>query len=279
MKKGTDHSVPARKLVPHCPASAVDKAVCRLFHCVLTHYSKMDVLMPLSAYIVEDQQRMTRARNYFAWQARLILPELGRRVLEIGCGIGNFTRLLADREAVIAIDSEPACIDLLKSNWPNAHPAIQAFAIDVESEDVLALARFHPDSCLFLNVLEHIEDDRGTLRRIASILPPQGRIVILAPASGSLYGPIDRHLGHYRRYSRASLRDLARGAGVRIRKMHHVNVLGFFGWWINAHILRRTAQSESQIELFDRLVPILSRFESIVTPPFGQSLFAVFEKP
>jgi len=235
--------------------------------------------MSPSAYTVEDQQRMTRARNYFAWQARLILPEVGRRVLEIGCGIGNFTRLLADREAVIAIDSEPACIDLLKSATPPGAAAIHAFSIDAASDGILSLARFHPDSCLFLNVLEHIEDDHGTLRRIASILPPQGRIVILAPACASLYGPIDRNLGHHRRYTRASLRRLARGAGLHIRKMRYVNTLGFFGWWINAHILRRTAQSESQIELFDRLVPVLSRIESIVPPPFGQSLFAVFEKP
>jgi 2-polyprenyl-3-methyl-5-hydroxy-6-metoxy-1,4-benzoquinol methylase len=237
----------------------------------------MDVAMPAlnAAYTVEDQQRMTRARNYFAWQARLILPELGRRVLEIGCGIGNFTHLLIDREAVIAVDSEPACIDQLKSRCPGAH----AFAIDASSDSILDLGRFRPDSCLLLNVLEHIEDDRATILRIASILPPRGRIVILAPASPSLYGPIDHNLGHHRRYSRASLENLARHAGLEIRKIRHVNALGFFGWWINAHILRRTAQSESQIELFDRLVPLLSRIESIAPPPFGQSLFAVFEKP
>jgi 2-polyprenyl-3-methyl-5-hydroxy-6-metoxy-1,4-benzoquinol methylase len=236
----------------------------------------MDVAMPAlnAAYTVEDQQRMTRARNYFAWQARLILPELGRRVLEIGCGIGNFTHLLRDRETVIAVDCEPACIDLVKSRCPNA----QALALDASTDSILDLARFAPDSCLLLNVLEHIEDDRATLKRIASILPPRGRVVILAPASPSLYGPIDHNLGHYRRYSRASLTALARHAGLEIRKMHHVNAAGFFGWWINAHLLRRAAQSESQIGVFDRLVPMFSRIEAIAPPPFGQSLFAVFEK-
>jgi 2-polyprenyl-3-methyl-5-hydroxy-6-metoxy-1,4-benzoquinol methylase len=228
-----------------------------------------------STYIVEDQQRMSRARNYFAWQARMILPELGRRVLEIGCGIGNFTELLADREAVVAVDSEPGCIELLKSRCPNAH----AFALDAGSESLLDLARFHPDSCVLLNVLEHIDDDAGTLRRIASILPSRGRIVLLAPAFPSLYGPIDRNLGHHRRYSRGTIRQLARAAGLDIRKLRYVNAIGFFGWWTNAHLLRRAAQSESQIQWFDRLVPIISRLESMAPPPFGQSLFAVFEKP
>ena len=49
-----------------------------------------------TGYKIRDQQRMQRARNYFEWQARLACPQLGRRVLEIGCGMGNFTRHLLD---------------------------------------------------------------------------------------------------------------------------------------------------------------------------------------
>lgn len=236
--------------------------------------------MSAPSYTVADQQRMTRAKNYFAWQARLVLPELGRRVLEIGCGIGNFTELLAarctnDAEAVIAIDASADCIALLKSRCPQVH----AFALDASSDALLDVARFNPDSCVLLNVLEHIEDDRAALARIASILPSRGVIAMLAPAFPSLYGPIDRNLGHHRRYSRETIAQVARATGLRIRKIRYVNALGFFGWWTNAHLLKREAQSESQIEWFDRLVPLISRLEAAIPPPFGQSFFAVFEKP
>ena len=62
--------------------------------------------------------------------------------------------------------------------------------------------------------------------------------------------------------------------------LHYVNAAGFFGWWINAHVLRRGAQSAAQIRFFDRcIVPWLSRVEGIAPPPFGQSLFAVLRKP
>jgi SAM-dependent methyltransferase len=234
----------------------------------------MDVAMKaLASYTVEDQRRMTRAKNYFAWLARLALPELGRRVVEVGCGIGNFTELLLDRDAVIAIDESAECIAMVERRCPRAH----ALQMDAGSEAVLELARFEPDSCVILNVLEHIEDDAGTLRRLASILPEGGRIVLLVPAFAALFGPIDRNLGHYRRYSRRSLTTLAGEAGLLIRKMHYVNALGFFGWWVNARVLKREAQSERQIEVFDRLTPVLARLESI-PPPFGQSLFAVLEK-
>lgn len=232
-----------------------------------------------SRYILEDQERMTRARNYFAWQRRLVTRELGRRVVEVGCGLGNFTEVLLDREVVVAVDAEPACVKRLKERYPNRNNLL-AFTCDAGSPAFAHLAAFHPDSCVCLNVLEHIRDDAGALRAMASVLTTGGVMVLLVPAFPALYGPIDRNLGHFRRYSQRSLVRLAEAAGLHVRKAHYMNFLGFFGWWANAHILRREAQSEGQIDVFDRyLVPIVSRLEDWVRPPFGQSLFVVLEKP
>ena len=222
---------------------------------------------------------MSRAENYFAWQSRLVTRELGRRVVEVGCGLGNFTGMLLDREAVIAVDSEPDCIQRLTERYPNRNN-LHAFACDAGSAAFSDLARFHPDCCVCLNALEHIQDDRQALHGMASSLSPGGAIVLLVPAFPALYGPIDRNLGHYRRYSRSSIGRLADATGLRIRKAHYMNTLGFFGWWMNSHIFKRGAQSERQIETFDRyLVPLLSRLEGLARPPFGQSLFVVLEKP
>jgi hypothetical protein len=100
----------------------------------------------------------------------------------------------------------------------------------------------------------------------------------LLPAFESLYGPIDRNLGHFRRYSKRAWGKLAESVGFRVRHSRYFNSLGFLGWWVNARILRRERQSESQIELFDRfLVPVLSRLERMIEPPFGQSIFSVLE--
>ncbi|HLM98992.1 MAG TPA: class I SAM-dependent methyltransferase [Bryobacteraceae bacterium] len=232
-----------------------------------------------SRYILEDQERMARARNYFAWQRQLVTRELGRRVVEVGCGLGNFTEMLLDRELVIAVDAEPGCTARLKQRYPDRNNLL-VFTCDAGSPAFTHLAAFQPDSCVCLNVLEHIRDDAGALRSMASLLTPGGVIVLLVPAFQALYGPIDRNLGHRRRYSRRSLVQMAETAGLRVRKAHYMNFLGFFGWWTNAHLLRREAQSEGQIGIFDRyLVPILSRLEDWARPPFGQSLFVVLEKP
>ena len=234
---------------------------------------------PDARYTVADQERMTRARRYFAWQSRLAGRELGRRVVEIGCGLGNFTETLLDRQLVVALDAEPACIERLLERYPG-RANLRAIACEVPGPSFAELRRFQPDSCVCLNVLEHIAEDAAALRAMAAILPRGGRIVLLVPAFPALYGPIDRDLGHHRRYRRGSLRRVAETAGLEVKKLHYLNSAGFFAWWANSHIFRRHEQSPRQIAFFDNVVvPLMSRAEDLVRPPFGQSLFAVLERP
>ena len=221
---------------------------------------------------------MRQAKNYFAWQARLVKREIGRRVVEVGCGIGNFTELLLDRDLVLALDVEPRCVELLRARFPGQNN-LHAFIGDGASTTLGNLAHFRPDSCVCINVLEHIDRDGDALKGMSSVLMPGGVVVLFVPAFQSLYGPIDRNLGHHHRYNRTSILRLAEAAGLGVEKIRYVNTMGFFGWWVNAHVLRRVTQSEAQIRFFDRyVVPILSPLEEWITPPFGQSLFAVLRK-
>jgi SAM-dependent methyltransferase len=232
----------------------------------------------VTSYTLEDQERMTRAENYFAWQYRLVMRELGQRVIEIGCGIGNFTRLMLDREAVVGVDIEADCVLRHKQRFPD-QANVTAMACDVNAPEFAELKTFGADSCVCLNVLEHVEHDLEALRRMADVLTPGGVVILLIPAFPSLYGPIDELLGHYRRYTRASVSRLAAEAGLSVKTAFYLNAIGFFGWWTNSHILKRHAQSAAQIEFFDRyVVPIASRVENLVHPPFGQSMFIVLEK-
>jgi len=233
----------------------------------------------LGAWKIEDLARMSRARNYFAWQSRLVSREIGRRVVEVGCGVGNFTGMLLDRDVVIAVDPDAECLRRVRERFPN-QPNLHTVQADASDEAFLEVAGFRPDACVCLNVLEHIEDDEQAARNMASVIAPGGAVVLLLPAFPALYGPIDRNLGHHRRYRRRDAARLAGAAGLRVRRARYMNAIGFFGWWMNARVLRRDTQSAAQIDLFDQaLVPLMSRLERIAAPPFGQSLFAVLEKP
>jgi SAM-dependent methyltransferase len=221
---------------------------------------------------------MSRATRYFAWQARTAKQHLGRRVIETGCGTGNFTRHLTDRELVVSMDVVEECVERVRTSFAG-HPNMQFRHLDVQDPEFLRLKSLRPDTIVCLNVLEHVRDERLALEHMHHVLVPGGRAVFLLPAFESLYGPIDRNLGHFRRYSKRSWRMLAESAGFRVAELRYFNLLGFFGWWVNARVLRKEAQSESQIEVFERVaVPLMSRIEKWIEPPAGQSIFTVLEK-
>ena len=230
-------------------------------------------------YTLLDQHLMSRATHYFEWQARTAKQHLGRRVIETGCGTGNFTRHLTDRELVVSMDVVEECVERARARFAG-HSNMEFRHLDVQDPEFLRLKALRPDTVVCLNVLEHVRDESLALKHMHQALIPGGRAVFLLPAFESLYGPIDRNLGHFRRYSKRAWRTLAESAGFRVTELHYFNLLGFFGWWTNARILRREKQSESQIEVFDRIaVPVMSRIEKWFGPPVGQSIFTVLEKP
>jgi SAM-dependent methyltransferase len=221
---------------------------------------------------------MKSARRYFQWQYRLAEAQLGRRVLEVGCGLGNFTQLLCTRDLVVAIDVESQCVEALAQRLAG-HGNVIARRMDVADPAFVELRRHDPDSIACLNVLEHVADDRQALMHMHSVLPTGGKVVLIVPAFECLYGPVDKNLGHYRRYSRRALAHLAQSAGFQPIIIRYMNFAGFFAWWINAHLLRKTRQSERQIAIFDSLiVPVQSRLERLIGPPCGQSIFAVLAR-
>lgn len=234
---------------------------------------------PSVSLLLDDQTRMAAARNYFAWQYRLTARDLGQRVVEVGCGAGNFTGFLLDRGSVIAVDTEPECVRRLRQRYPD-QPNLHVETCGPPDAAFLELRRFEADSCVCLNVIEHIGRDVEALAAMASILQPGGKIILLAPAFEALYGDIDYQLGHYRRYSKRSLSAAAHAAGLDIVRARYLNLPGFFGWWANSRVFRRKTQSAAQISVFDRfVVPVASRIEDIVPPPFGQSIFVTLRKP
>jgi len=223
---------------------------------------------------------MTEAKNYFRWQYNIVEPYLGARVVEIGCGIGNFTELLKRRPLqILGLDIDANCIAAHNLRFAG-HDRIEARQFDALGGDVREITPFAADTIVCLNVLEHISDDVGALRSMHSILQPGGKACLIVPAFEALRGPIDEHLGHYRRYTKRSLSDAATAAGFGVHEIRYMNIVGMAGWWLNARVLKREAQSKAQVAFFDSLVvPILSRLEAIAAPPLGQNVFAVLEKP
>jgi glycosyltransferase involved in cell wall biosynthesis len=221
--------------------------------------------------------RLARAERYNRWLFAQLAPHLGQRVLEIGAGIGSLTRYLAGRELVLATDVNPRYLRILANTFER-HTRVEVELLDLGAFDPAALADRRLDTVVCVNVLEHIEDDRQTLRRLWESLVPGGRLVLLVPAHGWLHGAIDRAIHHWRRYERTDLVARLAEAGFRTEHTAFFNRLGVAGWYLNSVVLRRTRVPGFQLRLQNLLVPLL-RAESVLRVPFGLSLIAVGRKP
>jgi SAM-dependent methyltransferase len=215
------------------------------------------------------------APRYNAWLGRKLSRHLGKRVLEVGAGIGTITRQIAsDRDLVVALEMDRFYYDRLCNLFAHV-PQVVPYLGGVEEADWEKLRKYDFDSVLLSNVLEHIVDDREAVLRFKSALCPGGRLVILVPALPMLFGSMDEAVGHYRRYTKKALRDLLTGCGFTVEALEPMNALGIPGWFVNSRLLRRRAMPPVQLRAYDLFAPVIASVEEQLQPRWGMSLLAV----
>lgn len=223
--------------------------------------------------------RMEEAPHYNAWVGRKVRAHLGRRVLEIGAGIGTITREIeAACDLLIALEVDSFYVERLR-NLFRGKPHVRPYLSDVALADWEALAKEEVDTIVLSNVLEHIPDDVGALHRFRQILTPGGRVIVLVPALMQLYGTIDEAVGHHRRYTRETLSRAFADAGFELERLEWMNLAGIPGWFVNNRVLKRRAVPKVQLKIYDAIAPVLAELESRVKLPIGMSLFAVATSP
>jgi glycosyltransferase involved in cell wall biosynthesis len=222
-------------------------------------------------------QSMRRARGLNRWILDQFRPYLGARVLEAGCGIGNFTELLLDRGRLICLDNDPLYVEMLE--WRLGHlENVSTRKFDLSDSAAYETLRDERiDTVVCLNVLEHIAPDEQVLRAYFDLLEPGGHAIILVPAHPSLYGPCDEALGHERRYTAPELHTKLQQAGFDVVMMEEFNRLGVPGWYLNKKLGRRDLNPR-QMRAFEWLLPIAKLMESLKLGR-GLSLIGVGRKP
>lgn len=240
-----------------------------------------------------ELESLAKAVNYQQWVSEAIQPYLGRRILEVGAGIGNMSQWLPVRERVVLTETEPLLLDILRERVPGyfgAHASrVSVAPLNLSTpEDAHLLERERFDTIVSFNVLEHIEDDRAAIARLLDMLrasdQPVRRLVSFVPAQDWALSDMDRFYGHFRRYSARRCRELSRelapGAHVSLTPF---NAVGLLGWVWTTMILRRTAIDPGSVSAFDAICPYLKPFDTVLCRnlryPFGQSLIWVVTLP
>jgi SAM-dependent methyltransferase len=219
---------------------------------------------------------MQAAPRYNRWQYSRVAPYLGRRICEVGSGIGNMSTLILGGapELLVVTDTDSYYREALRHKFGGRHNVVVEQLTLPDKSAGNRFQRYGLDTVVALNVIEHIAEDLEALRSMAAMLRPGGRAVVLVPAFQGLFGSLDHELGHRRRYTRSNLSQQMSEAGFQVERAFYFNLVGTFGWWLNARLRKAPRIPVEQLRYFDTLVPIL-RLEDRVPLPFGQSVIAI----
>ena len=219
-------------------------------------------------------ESMSQAQWYNQWTLKKFEQYLKGDILEVGCGIGNFTQELTRFGNVYAIDIDS---EHIKDTDKLLNGKGRVGFGDIEAGKYFFMDQKF-DSIVCINVLEHIKNDSKTISNIYSLLKPGGSLVLLVPAHQFLYGEIDKGIGHLRRYNKKSLVSLLKNKNLKIERTRVLNILGAIGWFISAKFFSEKFVDERKLKVFNLIAPWVLPLEDLLEPPIGTSILVIAKK-
>jgi SAM-dependent methyltransferase len=226
------------------------------------------------SYEGRELEVLAKLSNYHDWIVEQFVPYLKGHAAEIGAGTGTMTLKLRPLvHTLVAVEPAANLLPLLRQRLSNADIEIAAST----AEEFLHEAKSKSfDAIVMVNVLEHIEKDKDTLRECCRVLMPEGHLLLFVPAMPMLFSDLDHAFGHYRRYKRRQLADLLTEAGLTVVELRYFDLPGAIAWWLVYKVLGSIDVSSGGAELYDRLiVPLVRRVERLLPLAFGKNLVAV----
>ena len=231
---------------------------------------------------------LSNALNYQQWILESVEPYLGKRILELGAGIGNLSRRLPLREKLVLSETDDHLLEILRNRFkevPDSRREI--FKVDLMTNWQEQLSTFDFDTIVSFNVMEHIEDDLRSFNDQIQMLKKSKaagpkHMIAFVPSHSWAYGSLDSEFLHFRRYNKRKVMRQLREAHPLVRfHSYHFNLVGLLGWFVNGRLFRKTTISDSTIKSFELLCPLLKDFDNFIHQklklPLGQSLIIVGE--
>ena len=219
----------------------------------------------------DNLEVMKEAVNYNGFLKNLVLQYAGdsEKILDFGAGRGTFAQLLAEEgRRVLCLEPDRAQAGMIA---------------DAGSPVVTALDEIGAESLEFiysLNVLEHIEADQEAMMQLSQKLQAGGRMLIYVPAFMLLFSGMDRKVGHFRRYSAASLAALAQRCGLEIEVLKYADSAGFLATLLYKLVGSSEGSiSRRSLRLYDRYIfPVSRAFDRIFSSFLGKNVYIVCKK-
>lgn len=229
-------------------------------------------------YIGNELELFQHATVWKKYYANILKPYIKGNVLEVGAGIGGTTEYLCDGSQAkwLCLEPDPFLFDKLQNKIQAKVLPSCCYAIKGVTGDLQKDLKF--DTILYIDVIEHIENDRQELQQAKELLAKQGTLIVLVPAHQSLYSSFDKAIGHFRRYNKRRLLSIASNTFQR-EKMIYLDSVGLFASMMNKYILKQDYPTRKQINFWNKfMVPVSKTLDRIVNYNLGKTLVGIWKK-
>jgi SAM-dependent methyltransferase len=228
-------------------------------------------------YVGSELDLFAAVLNWKTYWSQQIRPFLTGDILEVGAGIGSNVQFLdpGGEGKWVCLEPDPELAEQLIGNLRETPPrrASEAVCGTLES---LAGQQF--DTIVYIDVMEHIENDREELNRAAEHLRPGGHLIVLSPAHQWLFSPFDASIGHFRRYNRTMLRKIS-PANLQLERMRYLDCAGMILSAANMLLLKQSMPTKAQLRFWDRwVIPVSRVLDKLLLYSVGKTVIAVWCK-
>ncbi|XLQ11503.1 MAG: class I SAM-dependent methyltransferase [cyanobacterium endosymbiont of Epithemia adnata isolate EadnSB Bon19] len=229
-------------------------------------------------YAGSELEIAREAKNWKTYFCNLIEQYLGNEVLEVGAGMGGTTKVLCKNHHKHWVCLEPdiqlasTIQDFIsQGELPNFCLVKNGTLIDLKNSDQF-------DSLIYIDVLEHIKDDKNEVYLATNYLKIGGYLIILCPAHQWLFTSFDLALGHYRRYDKETLLSIMPD-NLDCQKLNYLDSVGILASLGNRFFLKSSNPTSKQIQFWDTLmVPLSTKIDPLIRYSLGKSILGIWKK-
>ena len=203
----------------------------------------------------------------------LIKKYINNNVLEVGAGIGSFTKNYEKKiENVTLSETDDSNYNSLVNEFKDKNniKVVNSF-----------ISQFNEtfNTILYLNVLEHIEEDVEEINQALKRLKNNGHLIILVPAHNELYSKFDKAIGHIKRYKTDFFKSLKLN-NAEVIDLYYLDCLGYFLYYLNKIFFKEeTYPTKLKIFLWDKLfTPFSMILDKLLYYKFGKNVMCVIKK-
>ncbi|HLJ78723.1 MAG TPA: class I SAM-dependent methyltransferase [Acidobacteriaceae bacterium] len=229
-------------------------------------------------YVGSELDIFAEALNWKAYWSSHIECWIWGSVLEVGAGIGANTPFLTNSAVGrwVCLEPDQQLIDQLSENIGSSTNGVPHEVVCGTLDSLPYGESF--DTILYIDVLEHIEDDAREVRLAAEHLRAGGHLIVLSPAHQWLFAPFDAEIGHFRRYNKASMRRLT-PPELQLESLFYLDACGIAASAANQALLRQSMPTREQIRLWDRrIIPVSRLIDPVLAYSVGKSIVGVWRK-